>query len=441
MTATIFVKNGLLITVNKKREIIKDGAVAIKDDKILAVGKTEDLNKEYGNADFILDAKNKAIMPGLINLHYHSHFFTRGLFQSETPDKTLDELLCEFFYPLAKKMSPEDVHAEAAIAYVDSIKSGTTCVNDIYWRIGALADAANETGLRAVICSEALDIVESENIADNEKGFLEKNNLANGRIKIWFGIEWLPVCSNEMVMKVRELANKYKTGIHIHLNESMWEIEKCKKMYGKRPIEQAYNLGVLGEDCVAAHCVWVADREMRILKDTKTHVVHNPVSNLILANGFARIPEMQAIGINVGLGTDAPNNNSDMFETMKFASLIQKGFKLDITQMPYDTVFEMATINGAKALGMEKEIGSLEVGKKADLILVNLRSTKFEPVLLGQLSNIIPNMVYSAHGENVDTSIIDGKIVMQNRELKTVDEEKVIDNAKVTMNSVMNKIF
>lgn len=441
MTETIFVKNGLLITMNGNREIIKDGAVSIKDNKIVAIGKTEDLKKDHSNADVILDAKNKAIMPGLVNLHYHSHFFTRGLFQSETPEKTLDELLCEFFYPLAKKMSPEDVYAEASIAYVDSIKSGTTCVNDIYWRIGALADAAKETGLRAVICSEALDIVESENIEDNEKGFLEKNNLANGRIKIWFGIEWLPVCSNEMVMKVRELANKYKTGIHIHLNESMWEVEKCKKMFGKRPIEQAYDLGVLGEDCVAAHCVWVSDREMRILKDTNTHVVHNPVSNLILANGFARIPEMLATGINVGLGTDAPNNNSDMFETMKIASIMQKGFKLDITQMPYDTVFEMATINGAKALGMEKEIGSLEIGKKADLILVNLRSTKFEPVVLGQLSNIIPNMVYSAHGEDVDTSIIDGKIVMQNRELKTVDEEKVIDDAKKTMNSVMNKIF
>ena len=441
MTDSIFVKNGLLITMNHNREIIQNGAVAIKNDKIIEVGKTNDLQKNHGNADVVIDAKNQAMMPGLINLHYHSHYFTRGLFQSETPNKTLDELLCEFFYPLAKKMSPEDVFAEASLAYIDSIKSGTTCVNDIYWRIGALADAANETGLRAFICSEALDKVESENIVDNEKGFLEKNNLANGRIKIWFGIEWLPVCSTEMVLKVRELANKYKTGIHVHLNESMWEVEKCKKMFGKRPIEQAYDLGILGEDCVAAHCVWLSDREMRILKDTNTHVAHNPVSNLILANGVARIPEMLSTGINVGLGTDAPNNNSDMFETMKLASIIQKGYKLDITQMPFDKVFEMATINGAKALGMEQELGSIETGKKADIILVNLRSPKFEPVVLGTLSNLIPNMVYSAHGEDVDTSIIDGKIVMQNRVVKTVDEGKVIDQAKKTMNSVAKKIF
>jgi len=441
MTEQIFIKNGLLITMNPNKQIIKNGSVAIKNDRIVAIGKTEDLKKEYSNADFIIDAKNKAIMPGLINLHYHSHYFTRGLFQSETPDKTLDELLCEFFYPLAKKMSPEDVFAEASIAYVDSIKSGTTCVNDIYWRICALADAANQTGLRAVISSEALDKVESENIEDNEKGFLEKHNMANGRIKIWFGIEWLPVCSNEMVLKVRELADKYNTGIHVHLNESMWEVEKCKKMFGKRPIEQAYDLGILGEDCVAAHCVWVSDKEMRILKDTNTHVAHNPVSNLILANGFARIPEMLSTGINVGLGTDAPNNNSDMFETMKLASIMQKGYTLDITKMPFDKVLEMATINGARALGMEKEIGSIETGKKADIILVNLRSTKFEPVIMGTLSNLLPNMVYSAHGEDVDTSIIDGKIVMQNRVVKTINEEKVIDQAKKTMRSVAKKIF
>ena len=441
MIRTIFVKNGSVITMDSNRRIIENGAVAIENDKIVEVGKTEDLQKNYGASEFVIDAKNKAVMPGLVNLHYHSHFFTRGLFQSETPKKTLDELLCEFFYPLAKKMTPEEIFAEASLAYVDSIKSGTTCVNDIYWHLGALADAAKETGLRAVICSEALDIVESENIGDNEKGFLEKNNLANGRIKIWFGIEWLPVCSRDMVMKVRELANKYRTGIHIHLNESMWEVEKCKKMFGKRPIEEAYDLGVLGEDCVAAHCVWVSDRELRILRDTKTNVAHNPVSNLILANGFARIPEMISSGINVGLGTDAPNNNSDMLETMKLASIMQKGFKLDITQMPFDKILEMATINGAKALGMEKEIGSIEVGKKADIILLNLRSTKFEPVVMGKYSNLIPNIVYSAHGEDVDTSIIDGQIVMQNRQLKTVDEEKVIENAKETMVSVADKIF
>ncbi len=440
MRNQLLLKNGLVVTMDKKRRIIKNGAVAIQDNKIVAVGKTADIEKEYKQG-IVIDAKNKAILPGLINLHFHSHILTRGLFQSITPDKTLDEQLIEFFYPLAKKMTPENIYAESQLAYTEAIKTGTTCVNDIYWRIEALADSARDIGLRAVICSEALDLAVSETIEDNEKGFLAKHNLADGRVKIWFGVEWLPVCSTAMLMKTRELANKYKTGIHIHLNESMWEVEQCKKKLGKRPIEEAYDLGILGKDCIAAHCVWTTDREIRILSETGTHVAHNPVSNLALANGVARIPEMMASGINVGLGTDAPQNNADMFEAMKLASIMQKGTKLDITQMPYDRVFEMATINGAKALGMEKEIGSIEVGKKADLILINLKSTRFEPVVINKYSNLIPNLVYGAHGDNVETTIIDGKIVMQDYKMLTVDEEKVINEARKTLETLIDRIF
>jgi 5-methylthioadenosine/S-adenosylhomocysteine deaminase len=440
VTEKILLKNGVVITMDGARRIIQDGAVAIEGPNIVAVGKTSEIEKEHKEAT-VIDANHKAIMPGIINLHYHSHLLTRGLFQSVTPTATLDEQLIDFFYPLAKKMTPEDIYAEASLGYVEAIKTGTTCVNDIYWRIEALADAAKDTGIRAAICSEALDLAVSETIEDNEKGFLSKHNLADGRIKIWFGVEWIPVCSTEMLMKARELATKYKTGLHIHLNESMWEVEQVKKKYGKRPIEEAYDLGMLGEDCVAAHCVWVNDRELKILKETKTHVAHNPVSNMLLANGFARIPEMMASGINVGLGTDAPQNNADMFEAMKLASMMQKGAKLDITQMPFDKVLEMATINGSRALGMEKEIGSIEVGKKADIILINLRSTRFEPVVMGKYSNLLPNLVYGAHGENVDTTIIDGKIVMRDRIMTTLDEERIMDESKKTLDSLIDRIF
>ena len=436
----LLIKNGIVVTMDKKQRIIEDGAVGIENGKIVAVGKTADVEGGFQGARTI-DAKNQAVLPGLINLHYHSHLFTRGLFQSETPSATLDELLYKFFYPLAKKMSLEDIYAEATLGYVEAIKTGTTCVNDIYWRITALADAAKDTGIRAVISSEALDLAESETIEDNEKGFLAKNNIANGRVKIWFGVEWLPVCSPEMVMKARELANKYKTGIHIHLNESLWEVEQCKAKFGKRPIEEAYDLGVLGSDCVAAHCVWVSDKEMKILKETNTQVAHNPISNMMLANGVARIPEMLGLGINVGLGTDAPSNNADMFEVMKFASILQKGTKLDISQMPFHQVLKMATNNGAKALGLENEIGSIEIGKRADLILVNLKSTRFEPVALGNFSNLLPNLVYSAHGDDVDTTIIDGEIVMEHRNLKTVNEEKIIEIARKTFRSLKDRIF
>jgi 5-methylthioadenosine/S-adenosylhomocysteine deaminase len=436
----ILIKNGIILTMDPSQRIIENGAIAIEDNKIVAVGETEDVEKILHDPE-VIDARHQAVLPGLINLHYHAHILIRGLISNEAPTASLDELLYKFFYPLAKKMSPEEIYAEACLAYVESIKTGTTCVNDIYWRIIQLADAAKDTGIRAVISSEALDLAESETIEDNERGFLARHNSADGRVKIWFGIEWLPVCSTEMVMKARELANKYKTGIHVHLNESLWEVEQCKAKFGKRPIEQAYDDGILGEDCVAAHCVWVSDKEMKILSQTKTSVSHNPISNMWFANGFARAPEMISSGINVGLGTDNPTNNADMFEVMKMASLVHKGVKLDISQMPCGQVLKMATNNGAAALGMGKEIGSIEVGKKADLILVNLRSTRFEPVLLGKMSNLVSNIVYAAHGDDVDTVLIDGKIVMRHRKMLTMDEEKVIENAKDALQSVKDKIF
>jgi len=436
----ILIKNGIILTMDRWQRIIEDGAVAIENSKIVAVGKTQDVEKILMDP-IVIDAKHKAVMPGLINLHYHSHILIRGLINNEAPNATLDELLYKFFYPLAIKMSPEEIYAEACLAYMESIKTGTTCVNDIYWRIVQLADAAKDTGIRAVISSEALDLAPSETIEDNERGFLARHNAADGRIKIWFGVEWLPVCSTEMVLKARELADKYKTGIHIHLNESLWEVEQCKKKFGKRPTEQAYEDGVLGKDCVAAHCVWLSDKEIRLMAQTGTSISHNPISNMWFANGFARAPEMLAAGINVGLGTDNPTNNADMFEVMKMASLVHKGAKLDISQMPPDQVLKMATNNGAKALGMGSEIGSIEAGKKADLILVSLRSTRFEPVLLGKLSNLVSNLVYAAHGDNVDTVLVDGKIVMQDHKMLSMDEEKVIENATKALQSVKDKVF
>ena len=440
MTNKILIKNGIIVTMDPVQNIISDGAVAIENDRIVAVGKTQDVQNILKDPE-VIDASHKAILPGLVNLHYHSHLLIRGLVSEQAPSMTLDEFLYKYFYPLAKKVTSEEAYAEACLGYVEAIKSGTTCVNDNYFRIIDLANAAIDTGIRAVIASEALDSVESETVEDNEAGFLNKHNAADGRIKIWFGIEWLPVCSSEMVMKARELASKYKTGVHIHLNESLWEVEWCKKNLGKRPTEQAYELGVLGEDCVAAHCVWLSDKEIKLMAQTKTNISHNPISNMWFANGFARVPEMLAAGINVGLGTDNPNNNADMFEVMKMASLIQKAVKLDISQMPCTQVLKMATNNGAFALGMGKEIGSIEVGKKADIILVNLRSTRFEPVLLGEMSNLESNLVYAAHGDNVDTVLIDGKIVMKNRKMLTIDEEEVIEKATKALQSVKEKAF
>jgi 5-methylthioadenosine/S-adenosylhomocysteine deaminase len=278
-----------------------------------------------------------------------------------------------------------------------------------------------------------------ESLADNERALLARNNCAGGRVTFRFGVECVPVCSPEYIRGCRELADKHGVGIHVHLNESQEEVRLCTEKYGKPPVELVHELGLLGPDVVAAHCVWLSDREIELIRDTGTHISYNPVSNAKLGNGIARVVDYLEAGINVGLGTDdAPcNNNNDMFEVMKYASLFQKAVHTDASLLPSEQIIAMATIDGARALGMDKEIGSLEAGKKADLILVNMRAPSLTPLFSGRNFNALAHLVFAAHGDNVDTVIIDGRVVMRGRSLLTVDEGEVIDRATRAANRVI----
>jgi 5-methylthioadenosine/S-adenosylhomocysteine deaminase len=425
---TIF-EHAIVITMDDKRRIIEDGAVVVEGERILDVGDTDEIKKKY-KADRIIDSRRRALLPGLVNLHFHSDNFSRGVGEH----MGLAEWLDKIYYPMLAAMTPDDTYKAAMLAYVEAVKSGTTCVNDMYKHLGACAKAAETVGLRAVISGETADLLKGqETLKDNEKAFKEFHGIANGRVKIWFGIEGLyeGVCSRELLAEGRRLADQYHTGIHIHLNESMDEVEVSKRLYGQRPVEVAYDEGVLGRDCVAAHCVWLSDKEIRLFAETGTHVSHNPVSNAKLGNGVARLYQMVNLGVNVGLGTDdAPcNNNVDMFETMKCASLFQKATLIDASQFPAAQVMEMATLNGAKALGMEKEVGSIEPGKRADIVAVDLNTPRLTPVHSGENSNILQHLVYAAHGDDVDTVMVDGRLLMTGKKLTTVDEQKVIDEA------------
>ena len=435
MSELTILKNGMVVTLDESHRVIEDGSIVIEDDKILDVGKTADIEKKY-KGDTIISAKKKAVLPGLVDLHYHSSI-GRGI----CDDLPLDEWLNKFIWPKLREMNPEEAYAGALCSYADSIKSGTTCVNDMYHHMTKVAEAAEKIGIRAVLSSEVADEPEGlETIEDNERLFNEKNGAADGRISVHFAIEWVPIASAEIISKTTELAKKYKTGIHIHLNESLGELELSKKRHGKRPVELAYDLGVLGPDCVAVHCVWLTDAEIRMLQQTGTSVSHNPSSNAKLGSGVARIPDLIAAGVNVGLGHDSAscNNSRDMFEVMKWASLVHRAVRVDASLMPAKRILEMATRNGGKALHLN--IGSIEPGKKADLILVNLAGTHFTPLILGRDFNLFSHLVYSAHGEDVDTSIIDGKIVMENRVLRNIDENEVVENATRAMENVLARI-
>ena len=294
MGEKIIFEHAIIITMDERHKIIKDGSVVVQDDRIVDVGESDKIGKKY-KGDHIIDSKRKVLLPGLISLHFHSDNFSRGVGEH----MGLEEWLENIYYPMLQAMSPEDAYRAAMLAYTEAVKGGTTCVNDMYIHLSSCAKAAREADLRAVLSSEAADLIEGqETLEDNERAFRQLNGLAEGLVKIWFGVEWIPVCSREFLAKIRDLADKYKTGIHIHLNESIGEVELSKEKYNLRPVELAYDEGVLGKDCVATHCVWLSDKEIRILKETGTHVAHCPVSNAELGNGVAHIKGIMDVEIN-----------------------------------------------------------------------------------------------------------------------------------------------
>ncbi len=431
------IENGIIVTMNPEREILKDGTIVIEGNKIVDIGKTEQMRKKH-NTDIRINAKNKLIIPGLISLHFHSDNMSRGVGEH----MGLEEWLEKIYYPMLRAMENEDVYYSAAIAYAEALLSGTTTANDMYIKLEACAEAAEEIGIRAILSSTIGDLVKDlESLEDNERAFKKKDGLSNGRIKIWFGNEWILISSEELIRKTRELADKYNTGIHIHLNEGKDEVEACLKKHGKRPTELAHELGLLGTDVIAAHCVWLSDAEKKIYAETGTNVAHCPVSNMKLGNGIAPVTELLKLGVNVGLGPDdAPcNNNVNMFETMKFASLAQKAKFLDASKMPSQKVFEMATINGAKALGMEDQIGSLEKGKKADIVLLDLRTPSLRPLFTGNHSNVYQHLVYVAPESAVETVIVDGKIIVEQKQLKTFNLDQLIDKHQTNAERLIEK--
>lgn len=434
---TILIKNGIVVTMDQHRRIIENGAVAIRGDHIAAVGGTDEPSLKI-TADHTIDATDKIVMPGLIDLHYHT-----ALARGVSDGLPLGTYLETFGYPKLQNLKPEEAYWAAMLTYGEAIKSGTTTANDMYRHMIKCGEAAETLGIRAVLSCDCADPSEKlDTLEDNEEVVRTMQGRANGRIQTRIGVEWVPISSYEFLAQVREVAKRNKVGIHIHLNESLGELEASKKKFGKRPVELAYDLGILGPDCVAAHCVWLSPTEIKLLKETGTPVSHNPGSNAKLGNGICPVPELLAAGITVGLGHDdfECNNTVDLFEAMKLASVIHRAHRVDSSLMQPQTVLEMATLDGARALQMEKEIGSIEVGKKADIILVDTHKLRLTPVIPGKRLNVLSHLVYAAHGDDVDTTIVDGNVIMEKRVIKTFSEDLIIDKATQACKDVLARI-
>ena len=439
----ILIKNGTVVPVNKERSIIKNGAVAIQNGKIVDVGPTADLTKKY-SADRIIDASHKAVLPGLINTHTHLlQNFIKG-FRDDVPllewaeRVSIPRIIVVVKDYLAGKFGLQ-YHA-TMLGCIEAIKSGTTCLANMEWATHPNAlNAYKETGIRAdhalyfadqdllgALIPEAR-LTHDQTIKLANEIISKWHNGENGRIKFRYGVCSPTTCSESLIREVRELANKTKIAIHCHLGETRLERDCMLEKYGKSQVEWLREIGLLGPDVLAAHCIWLSDREIKILKETQTKVSHNPESNMKLASGIAPIVKMLKEGITVALASDgcASNDNMDMFEAMRTAALLHKVANLDASVLSAYDVLEMATINGARALGLGNQVGSLEPGKKADIILVDLTGVHLRP-----LHDIVNNLVYCAWGSDVNTVIIDGKMVMENRKMLTINEQETVDKAE-----------
>ncbi|MGQ9788539.1 MAG: amidohydrolase family protein [Candidatus Hadarchaeaceae archaeon] len=429
----ILVRGGILVTMDSERRIIRNGSVAIEGGRIVAVGE-----RVKERADIVIKAREKVVLPGLINGHTH---LAMALLRGFADDMPLDKWLSERIWPMERRMRPRDCYVGALLGSLEMIKSGTTCFADNYFHMDQVVRAVIKAGLRGVLSYGMIDRDDRKKMKEEiriGRSFVASfHGKARGRILAMFGPHAPYTCSTDCLLEVKELAKKFKIGIHIHLAESNEEVKQTMEKYNKPPVEYLNSIEFLGPEVLAAHCVWVTEREIEMIRDSGVKPVHNPTSNMKMGSGIAPVSEMLKSGIPVALGTDgaASNNTLDMFKEMKMAALLAKVRKLDPAIVPAIKVLEMATINGAKALGLQKEIGSLETGKKADLIIVDLKKPHLSPI-----HDIVSHLVYSANGSDVDTVIVDGKLLMRGREVLTLDEDKVLELAQRTSDNLVSRL-
>lgn len=430
---SILIKNVTLLPMGAKKEPIEDTNIYIEGDKIQYIGEL----KEDLKVDRVIDGKNKVAMPGLVNAHTH---ISMSLLRNYADDVPLYEWLTQKIWPVEANLTEEDVYWGAMLSIAEMIQSGITCFSDMYFFMEEVGKAAEETGIRGVLSrgtiEEESEALNKEKLDYTRNLYKNWNGKADGRIKVMVAPHAPYTCSPAYLEKIIDLAKELGAGIHIHLSETKKEVEDSFEQYKKSPIKHVYDLGLFEIPTLAAHCVHVSDEDIEILSANGVSVVNNPGSNFKLASGFAPVEKMINRGVNVALGTDgsSSNNNLNMFEEMNLAAVINKAVNESAVSIPAITAIEMATSNGAKALNWEDEIGSIEVGKKADLILVDMNKPHLYP-----RHNVVSAIAYSCQASDVETVIVDGKVLMEKYELKTIDIEKVMYNAEKVAHSLVNR--
>jgi 5-methylthioadenosine/S-adenosylhomocysteine deaminase len=411
------------------RVIYNDGAVAVKGDTIVAVAPRAEIAATYKGSATI-DARGKLVMPGFINGHTH---VPMTLFRGLHDDVTLDDWLHKYIFPAEAKNVTEDfVRWGTRLAVAEQIRSGVTTFADMYYFEDAVAEETKAAGMRGVLGETWIDFPAPDNKSEAEmlrytETFLKKWN-DDPLIHAAVAPHSIYTCSRKTLEDAAGLARKYQAPILIHVAEMKKEWDDSEKQNGMSPVQFLDKVGVMGRDVVAAHCIFVDDADRKILAQRQVGCVHNPSSNMMLASGVSPIPEMRAAGIAVGLGTDGPagsNNDLDLMEEIDLAAKLAKITKMDPLALNAKAVVEMATIDGAKALHMEKEIGSLVAGKKADLIVISLERPNSVPMY-----DVYAQLAYALKGSDVETVVIGGRVVMRDHRLLTVNEDEVVQKAR-----------
>ena len=389
--------------------------ILIEGDRISKIGS---VNAIEGMT--IIDGRNKFATPGLVNAHTHA---SMTLLRSYADDLALMEWLNDHIWVIEAKMKRADIYWGAALAAVEMIKSGTTSFADMYGPcMEEVAKVVDESGMRGVLCQGLIGIFDGDKRLEAGTAlFNDWHGGADGRVTVMFGPHAVYTCPPDYLKKIASTASKCGAEIHMHMNETLDEIEGCMKDYGKRPFEVVNEMGLLDLGMLAAHCVHLSDAEIDLMVEKKVRVAHNPGSNMKISSGISPIRKLIERGLTVGVGTDgaSSNNNLDMLEEIRLATLLSKVSTMDPLSIPALETIKLGTLNSAKAIGL-KDIGELREGYKADLVLWDMSGAEWQPNY-----NPISLLAYSAQSSSADTVIVDGKILMQDRQLKTLDEEKI----------------
>ena len=438
----ILIKNGYLITMDPDRRQYA-GDLLIEDDRIAAIADRID-----ESADEVVDATGGLVLPGFVQSHIH---LCQSLFRGQADDQSLLEWL-NTVTGLESRHTPESLYASARLGIAEIIKSGTTSIIDMgtVHHQDSVFNAMNESGIRGQSGKAMMDLTENlppalqetteDSIRESVDLMHRWNGKADGRIRYGFAPRWQLWCTEELLKEIKEESDRNNAGIHGHAGEIQYEVPAMLQQRGRRNLKYLEHIGVVGPNVQMAHCIWLDDDEMTVLEETGTHVMHCPCCNLKLSSGIARIPEMLARGISVAIGSDgAPsNNNLDMFIEMRVASLIHK-YRLGAEALPAEDVLGMATNGGAAALGLADTIGSLEVGKKADVIVLDDGGLVAAPIVDFETDDPVKRIVSSFSSTSVRTSLIDGRMVMKDRELLTMNEEEVVRDARNALAAIRHE--